>query len=211
MLSLYLSQRSWLHAIPANAKLLVLLAASVLLLPAQNLWILGSSCIGVGSVYLSLGRPGRDRLAGLGRTLGPMLLFLGLFQWLALIVSQGWEVGNVTGLVAASTSLSRLVVLILLADLVTLSTPTQELISALRPVLAPLRLIGLSPQRLSLAMALMLRWVNLLQKDWSSARTAFAARGCYRPKMKITGPVMHRAAQTAQNLSEALAARQSNR
>lgn len=157
--------------------------------------------------FLSLRRAGRQRLAHLMTSLGPMLLALGLFQVLAMAVTHGWGPGFSWGLQAAGTTLARLLALILLADLVTLSTPTQDLVAALRPVLRPLRIFGLSDQRLSLSIGIMLRWVSLLQTEWTRTRTAFATRGCDRPRMRITGPLMHRSAQTAQQMSEALAAR----
>lgn len=207
MLSLYLSQPSWLHRIPAGTKLLSLVFASVLLLPAEQFWILGLAVLTALAAFLSLRRPGRRRLWALFKALGPMLVFLGLFQVVALVVSHGWQTGLSIGLEAAGTTLLRLLALILLADLVTLSTPTQDLVAALGPVLKPLRLLGLSEQRLGLAIGIMLRWVSLLQANWSETRTAFAARGCSRPRMRITGPVMQRSALTAQSLSESLAAR----
>lgn len=207
MLSLYLSQPSWLHRIPAGTKLLSLVFASVLLLPAEQFWILGLAVLTAIAAFLSLRRPGRRRLWALSKALGPMLVLLGLFQVVALVISHGWQTGLFIGLEAAGTTLLRLLALILLADLVTLSTPTQDLVAALGPVLKPLRLLGLSEQRLGLAIGIMLRWVSLLQANWSETRTAFAARGCSRPRMRITGPVMQRSAHTAQSLSESLAAR----
>jgi biotin transport system permease protein len=207
MLSLYLAQPSWLHRVPAGAKLLALLLASLLLLPAKDLWVLGMAVLVALACFLSLRRAGRQRLGHLITSLGPMLIVLGVFQVLAMAVTHGWELGFSLGLQAAGTTLARLLALILLADLVTLSTPTQDLVAALQPILRPLRIFGLSDQRLSLSIGIMLRWVSLLQAEWSRTRTAFAARGCARPRMRITGPLMHRSAQTAQQMSEALAAR----
>jgi biotin transport system permease protein len=210
MLSLYLAQPSWLHRIAAGAKLLVLLLASLLLLPTKDFWVLSMAVLIAVACFLSLRRAGRQRLVHLITSLGPMLLALGLFQVLAMAVTHGWELGLSLGLQAAGTTLARLLALILLADLVTLSTPTQDLVAALQPILRPLRIFGLSDQKLSLSIGIMLRWVSLLQTEWTRTRTAFAARGCDRPRMHITGPLMHRAGQTAQQMSEALAARRSS-
>ena len=100
MLSLYLSQPrpSWLHRIAAGYKLLALAVASVLLLPITQAWPLALA-LGLGMLgHLSLGFAGRRRLLALLKGLLPMLFFLALAQWFALIISLGWPAGIAPGL-----------------------------------------------------------------------------------------------------------------
>ncbi len=208
MLSLYLSHPTWLHRLPASSKLIALVIASVVLLPMQHLGLLtASACIALAA-YASLGRPGLRRLRQLGTTLGPMILVLAALQWISFVINLGIDRGSLSGLEAAAVTVGRLLTLVLLADLVTLSTPTQDLLQALSPVLTPFRRLGLPTEKIRLAIGLMLRWVSLLQAQWTNTKTAFVARGCPRPKTRLIAPVMAGAGRTAQQLAEALAARQ---
>jgi biotin transport system permease protein len=210
MLSLYLSQPSWLHRIPAGYKLVMLAGASVMLLPITRLDLLGAT-LGLGMIgHLSLGPPGRRRLLGLLKGLLPMLFFLGLAQWLAMVLSLGWQAGSWLGLEQAFVTLLRILSLVVLADLVTLSSTTQELLHALRYVLRPLRWLGVSSSALSLAMALVFRWVSLLQAEWLTIREGFLCRGCKRPRLKSAMPLMKRSQLLAQTMGDALAARLNN-
>ena len=210
MLSLYLSQSSWLHRIPAGFKLVMLAGASVMLLPVTRLDLLGAT-LGLGMIgHLSLGPPGRRRLLGLLKGLLPMLFFLGLAQWLAIVLSLGWQTGSWLGLEQAFVTLLRILSLVVLADLVTLSSTTQELLHALRYVLRPLRWLGVSSSALSLAMALVFRWVSLLHAEWQTIREGFLCRGCKRPRLKSAMPLMKRSQLLAQTMGDALAARLNN-
>ena len=210
MLSLYLSQTSWLHRLPAGLKLFALVFASVLLLPTTHLGMLATG-LGLSLLaYLSLGAAGRRRLVSVAKTLGPMVAVLAAMQWLSLILTLGYAQGGVEGLRAATVTVGRLATLILLADLVTLSTPTQALLRAIDPVLRPLQAIGLPAKKIQLAIGLMLRWVSLIQAQWSGTRMAFQARGCLRPRTRLIGPVITGASRSGHRLADALAARQAS-
>ena len=210
MLSLYLSQPSWLHRIPASNKLAMLAGASVMLLPVTRLDLLGAT-LGLGMIgHLSLGPPGRRRLQSLLKGLLPMLFFLALAQWVALIVSQGWPAGIAPGLDQALLTLLRILSLVVLADLVTLSSTTQELLRALRYFLKPLQCLGISVTTLSLAMALVFRWVGLLNAEWQTIREGFICRGCRRPRLKSVTPLLRRSQRLSQTMGDALAARLNN-
>jgi biotin transport system permease protein len=210
MLSLYLSQPSWLHKLPAGVKLLALAASSVALLPLVSLApLLAATALGVAG-HLSLGPAGRRRLLGLIKSLFLMLIFLGLAQWLASVLSLGWEVAFTLAVEQATVTVLRILALVLLANLVTLSSTTQELLHALRFVLVPLRWLGLSTQALSLAMALVFRWVNLLNAEWQAIREGFLCRGCRRPRLKSATPLLRRSQLLSQAMGDALAARLNN-
>lgn len=210
MLSLYLSQPSWLHKLPASVKLLALAASSVALLPLNSLKpLLAVTASGV-AVHLSLGPAGRCRLLGLIRSLLFMLVFLGLAQWIASVLSLGWGMAFTLALEQAAVTVLRILALVLLANLVTLSSTTQELLHALRFGLAPLRWLGLSTQALSLAMALVFRWVNLLNAEWQGIREGFMCRGCRRPRLKSATPLLRRSQLLSQAMGDALAARLNN-
>jgi len=208
MFSLYLAQPTWLHRLAAGWKLTALALISLMVLPVTSLWLLVAALLVAFCGHLSLGAPGIRRLVGLLKTLLPMLLFLATAQWFTFIFTLGFEEGLKPGLEQALVTLVRILIMVMLADLVTLSSTSQELISALRVFLIPLRSIGLSPEKLSLAMALVFRWVSLLQAEWSHIRASFLSRGCTKPRLRSAIPLVRRAQVMSQTMADALEARQ---
>ena len=208
MLSLYLGQVTWLHRIHAGWTLLALASASVVLLPVINLWVLAGATLFAALGHISLGAAGRRRLLMLFKTLLPMLVFLAIAQWLSFVLTLGLEQGNRQGLEQALTTFFRILVMVTLADLITLSSTSQELIHALRFLLTPLRGLGVSAEKLSLAMALVFRWVSLLQIEWESIRASFKARGCKNPRLRSTTPLLRRAQRMTATMADALRARE---
>ena len=159
-----LSKRTWLHFLPAGVKLLFVAMATIIFFWVQNPIVLLVSLGLVLSVYFAAGREAVLRLK-LFRFLLPILIIVGLFQF----ASSGFS--------DALTSVSRLALMILIADLVTMSTPMMEMMDAFLPVLHPLRYIGLDPAQLALAFALVIRFVPVLLDDWMRRREAWRARG----------------------------------
>jgi len=204
MISLYISERTWLHRLPTGFKLLCLAGCSVLLMAQASLvWnsiALLVSCL----LYASIGSLGVRRLLGLARSLWLLLFMLGLAQWVALAM-QGQSLD--TALPSTLRTLAQIVALVVLADLVTTTTRMQDILDALAPLLWPLRIIGLQPKSIGMGVALMIRSVGLLARDWQQTREAFEARGLKRPGLRLIAPVMSRMMRRAQALSEALAAR----
>ncbi len=198
MISLYIAQPSWLHRLPAGLKLLVLLVASLALLPVSNPWALTWGCAVAVGVYASLGRAGVERLIGL-RSILLLVLGLGLFQ--ALVMN--WHV--------AWLSVARLIVMIIIADLVSATTPMQDMMRVIRPCLAPLRLFGLNPDRLSLAVALVIRFIPSLLAQWQAQSAAWRARTNKSAGVRLLVPFMSLTMSRTEKIAEALIARKSSR
>ncbi len=198
MISLYIAQPSWLHRLPAGLKLLVLLVASLALLPVSNPWALTWGCAVAVGVYASLGRAGVERLIGL-RSILLLVLGLGLFQ--ALVMN--WHV--------AWLSVARLIVMIMIADLVSATTPMQDMMRVIRPCLTPLRLFGLNPDRLSLAVALVIRFIPSLLAQWQAQSAAWRARTNKSAGVRLLVPFMSLTMSRTEKIAEALIARKSSR
>lgn len=198
MISLYIAQPSWLHRLPAGLKLLVLLVASLALLPVSNPWALTWGCAVAVGVYASLGRAGVERLIGL-RSILLLVLGLGLFQ--ALVMN--WHV--------AWLSVARLIVMIMIADLVSATTPMQDMMRVVRPCLTPLRLFGLNPDRLSLAVALVIRFIPSLLAQWQAQSAAWRARTNKSAGVRLLVPFMSLTMSRTEKIAEALIARKSSR
>lgn len=198
MISLYIAHQSWLHRLPAGLKLLVLLVASLALLPVSNPWALSAGCALAAGIYVSLGRPGVERLIGL-RSILLLVLGLGLFQGLVM----NWHV--------AWLSVARLIVMIMIADLVSATTPMQDMMRVIRPLLAPFRLLGLNPDRLSLAVALVIRFIPSLLAQWQAQSAAWRARANKRAGVRLLAPFMALTMSRTDKIAEALIARKSSR
>jgi biotin transport system permease protein len=204
MLSLYISSPTWLHRIHAGLKLPTLAVVSVLLLPEDDVGLLGASCLAFTAGFVSLGPPGRRRLWGLTKTAGLLALLIGAFQF-AFSYS---ELGPVDAGRFALVSALRLVSLILLADLVSITTPTAAMLKAIRRFLSPLETMGLSVQRLAVGVGLMIRMASLLRECLALVSQAIQARTRRKAGVKAVTPLIRQLGPLNRQLAEALYARQ---
>ncbi len=204
MLSLYISSPTWFHRVPASFKLLVLALTSVLLLPANDVGLLGASCLAFTAGFVSLGLPGRRRLWGLTKTAGLLALLMGAFQF-AFSYS---DLGLINAGRIALVSALRLLSLILLADLVSVTTPTAAMLNAIRRFLSPLTTMGLSVQRLAVGVGLMVRMAGLLRERLALVSQAIQARTGRRAGVKTVVPLIRQLGPINRQLAEALYARQ---
>ncbi len=191
---LYTPGRSWLHRLPAGAKLGGLLVASLGLFFVPLPVVALTSVPVAAAVYLSTGAPFR-RLVGDLR--GPALLigFVLLFH----VVFGSAEDGV---LIAA-----RFVTLILLAAAVTLTTPVSAMAELVEWLLEPLRPLGVRPEKVGLAIALAIRFVPMIAEDYRHIREAQAARGLGHHPLALVVPLVIRTLKSADELADAIEAR----
>ena len=91
--------------------------------------------------------------------------------------------------------------------MLTLTTPTPVLMDALVHMLRPLRPLGVNPDQVALAVALMIRSIPHLLGTVDDARMAARARGLQRNPARLLTPVVIGAVAYAERSGEALAAR----
>ncbi|WP_108126901.1 energy-coupling factor transporter transmembrane component T family protein [Saccharospirillum mangrovi] len=194
MISLYIAGRSPLHRLPAGIKLTALMAISIALYPIdQPLWLLPVLLLTVVG-YASLGAGGLQRLT-LVKPILPILALILIFQtW-----TQGWAAGLVL--------LQRLLILVLLANLVTLTTSMDAMMAAVMPLLRPLRWVGIAPHRIAFAVALLVRFVPVLMALTASLLDAWRTRGGGRQQWRLAVPLLINAIRMSDHIAEALAAR----
>jgi biotin transport system permease protein len=198
LISLYIAKTTWLHRIPAGMKLFALLVASIAILPIQNPILITIGCGLIALVYLSFGRVGFERLIGLRAIL--LLVFgLGIFQGLLM----NWQI--------AWLSVTRLLLMVMIADLVSATTPMQDIMRVVRPVLLPLQFVGLNPDRLSLAVALVIRYIPLLLAQWQAQSAAWNARSKRRPGLRLIPPFMTLTMNRTDKIADAITARKQRR
>lgn len=194
MISLYLAERSWLHAIPAGWKLLALALISLAAAPFDSLPLMAGLLAATLALYLSLGRAALRQIA-LVRPMWPLFAILLAFH--------AWN-GDVGRGVAV---LARLLAMVLLANAVTMTTRMDAMMDAIEPLLAPLRLIGVPPRRVALAVALMIRLVPLLFALWEALSDSYRARAGRRGGWRLLAPFCIQTLRLSHHTAEALAAR----
>lgn len=204
MLTLFMSKRTWLHGQPAGRKLLVLAIASLgMMMVSSPLLAMGALAL-VVSVYFSLGVPGRARLYESLQALAWLIGFIAGAQLVIAGVRGDWSHAL---LVSVGVSMVKLVALVLLAELVSITTPLQALMNAILPLLMPLHAVGLSPRRLSLAIALIIRLASLQRSNWLQLRQSWAARSKVKPGLRIMPPSFRLGLKHADHMAWALRAR----
>lgn len=195
MISLYLSGQSWMHRLPAAIKLICLLSLSIGILAVESKagLLFALSC--VLAAYLSLGPGGMRRLLSLS-ALMPLILTLGFFQGFVM----GWGIAIISTL--------KILIMIVAADLVTATTPTQAMLSCVERALSPLcRLIRRNPRRISLAVALTIRFIPVLSDQWRAQRNAWRARSKRPPGARLLIPFFSQAFNRTDQIAESLRAR----
>lgn len=195
MIGLYRPGTSILHRLPAGVKLVLLLvaivAAAVLVrMPAQ----VAVAAAVVAALFAVARIPVRVALAQL-RPVFWVLLLIAVFQ--VLITSPARAV-VVCGVLLVSVAL---------AALVTLTTRVSAVLDAVTRGLAPLRRVGVDPERLGLLLALAIRCVPLLAGIVHDVAEARRARGLQWSMTALVTPVLVRALRTADAMGEALVAR----
>jgi len=194
MISSYVSQATWLHRIPAGFKLALIALLSLAVLPLTDWrWL----ALGLGGLILVYASLGREVFRSLG-LLKPLLPFL-----IMIALMQGW----VESWPAAAASVSRILLMVAAANLVTLTTTMQDLMAAVAPAFRPLARVGVNPRAPALAIALLLRFVPVLLEAWSRREEAWRARTARRVPIRLLAPFVGEAMRMADQIAEALEAR----
>ncbi|HET7723186.1 MAG TPA: energy-coupling factor transporter transmembrane protein EcfT [Propionibacteriaceae bacterium] len=131
-------------------------------------------------------------------------LSLGLVVVGALIVVVQALAGRVmTGVVVVE----NLVLALYATRVLTLTTPIPELVDGIAVACRPLRLLRVDPDRVALAVAVMVRSLPHLLGAFDEVRDAATARGIRRNPTAYVAPVVVRAVAYAHATGDALAAR----
>lgn len=194
MISLYRPGRSVLHRAPAGVKLLglALLALAMSLVPGS----LGVSAVWLGTVVAAFGLGG----------FGPVSLVRQLWaaRWIVVLMV-------VTQLVflspeAAVVNTTRVIAVVLLAGLLTMTTRTDDLLAAAQRALRPLRRFGVDPWRVAFLLSLTIALVPVIGDFARRVREAQQARGV---RLGVRGlvPLLVMSLKHADDVSDALTAR----
>ena len=194
MIGLYVPGSSPLHRAPAGLKLAALLVGTTALVLARS-----PLAVAVGAAAVVLAAlVSRVPWTTVGRQVAPLRWFV-----LVLVPFQWWSGGWRAVVVVVGT----LVVTVLGAAVVTLSTRVSALLDVLERVVGPLRRVGVDPERVALLLALTIRAVPVLTATFDQARDARRARGLERSARALLVPLVVRTVRHADQLGEALVAR----
>jgi len=192
--STYQPGTSLLHRSGAGAKLLALLVFSTLLMARRSPVTVAIGLVVVVGLYAVAGF-GVRMLVSQVWPLRWFVLLLVPFQWL----TSGWQM--------TVAVVGTLVVAVVGAALITLTTRVTDLLDVIARVLEPARRIGVDPDRVALLFALTIRAVPVIAATFNEARDARRARGLERSTKALVTPIVVRTIRHADRVGDALAAR----
>jgi len=185
---------SLLHRAGAGVKLLGLLVFSAALVVWRSpVSVLVCLAVLVG-LYAVAGFGART-LASQAWPLRWIVLLLIPFQWW----TAGWQ--------AAVGIVGTLVLAVVGAGLISLTTRVTDLLDVITRLLRPARAVGVDPDRAALLFALTIRAVPVIVGTVHEARDARRARGLERSTRALVTPVVVRTIRHADRVGDALAAR----
>lgn len=195
MISLTSPVETRAHRWPAGLKL------GALCLASTGLFLTGNPAILAGALLLALAlhaAPGarflRVGLRGL-RVALPFVVIL--LVWHAVI-------GDLRGGVVITL---RMVTLIALANLVTMTTPLEDMVDLVHTLTAPLRRLGVPTYPLETAIPLVIRFTPVLVGKAETLALAWRARSRRRPGWRLILPLTLAALDDADHVGESLRAR----
>jgi biotin transport system permease protein len=195
MLTLTSPVETWAHRVPAGAKLALLALATTGLFLTRAPVALGIAALAVAVLYGSAGPRFAATGARLLWPLWPFVLIVGLWHlWIA-------------DLSGGAVILLRMIALVALANFVTMTTRLSDMLSIFQRLATPLARFGLPPQRLALAVALVIRFLPVMLERLTQIGESWRARSWRRPRWRIVVPATLAALDDADRVAEALRAR----
>lgn len=195
MLTLTSTIETPLHRLPAGVKLAALCAATLALFATDSPATLALAAAALASLHLALGLPIATQALRQLCPLWPFLLLLALWHGLTGDAAQGTAIAL------------RLITAVAAANLVTMTTRLTDMLATLDRLATPFTRMGLPTRRLTLAIALTIRFIPVLSDRIEALRSAWSARSPRPPGWRILIPAALAALDEADHVAEALRAR----
>ncbi|MDG4717397.1 MULTISPECIES: energy-coupling factor transporter transmembrane component T family protein [Thalassospira] len=191
---LYIKGNSALHRAQAGAKILAMVAlgTGVFLIPDWP--VVGLVLISVIALY---------RVCGFGwpvlaAQIKPVAWLLAIFFAVQLWLND-WQAGLLV--------ITRIAAIVMFASLVTLTTKTSDMLASLERAMRPLKPVGVNPEKVSLAISMVLRFIPVIATVASEIRDAQRARGLDRSILAMIVPLIIRTLKMADDVADAIEAR----
>lgn len=192
---LYVEGNGLLHRLPAPCKVLALVVAGAALFLVHRLDALALA-FGCGMLLVAASGVAAGALWRHVRGLVAILAVVGA----CTAYFDGWAHG--------AEVLLRVAALVALGLAVTLTTRTSDLIRVCEQALYPLDKLGwVDAGRVALALALTLRFIPEIWRNYQDIREAQAARGLSRNALALTVPLLVRTFKRAEEVADAIDAR----
>lgn len=194
MIQLYVPRDSVVHRLGAGVKLLILaVVALALSLVPQGVWSIAVALIGVSALYVLARLPFRVLAAEIWR-----------LRWLVVVLGGALLV--FLGPIVAWVSTGRVVAIVLLAGLLTLTTRMSDLLEVVRRLLAPGCRFGVDTDAVAMTISLTITMIPVVAGFAEQVREAQRARGAHA-RLHGVVPLMVRTLRHADDVGDALAAR----
>ncbi|GGD17300.1 energy-coupling factor transporter transmembrane component T family protein [Nocardioides daphniae] len=194
LLGTYRPGTTWLHRMPAGAKMLALMALSTVVVVLRGP-VSGAAALAVALGLVAWSGTG---FAATLRSLRPFFVMAAILLAYHLLFGT-WQV--------AVEQVGDLLALVLLATVLTATTPVDELLDTIVRALGPLRRVGVNPEKVALAFSLVLRTIPMLLTIAGETRDAARARGLERNPRTWLTPFVVRTVAHARDTGDALHAR----
>ncbi|OUT99103.1 MAG: hypothetical protein CBC01_01965 [Betaproteobacteria bacterium TMED41] len=207
MISSHLTKKTWLHRTPASIKLSLLSLVTVSATLIKELIFALILLLGCSLVFLSLGRQAHIKLKSLVKNFGVLVFLIGIFQALFIPIN-----------LAILMSI-KMFSLIMLADLISITTPLSELKRIILKFLTPFSFIGVNINKISLTMTLSLRLIHIYIALWKKLDVSLKSRTMHNRKIikksysnnfkikRLVTPFLFNAHELTINMAKALQAR----
>ena len=193
-LALHQPGHSWLHRLGAGSKLIALVVASIVVVAARGYWS-GVLALAVGCALLASSRTAlHPQVPMLRAVLLVVAMLIAYHLW-----RTDWQTAVEQG--------CDLLALVLLATVVTVTTPVEEVVDVITGALEPFRRWGVSPEKVALAFSLVIRSVPLIMGLAEETLDAARARGLERNPRTWLTPLVIRTVSHARHTGDALHAR----
>ncbi|MFT4258909.1 energy-coupling factor transporter transmembrane component T family protein [Microbacterium sp.] len=194
MIQLYVPGDGPLHRLGAGTKLAALtVSALAVSLAPHTPWSIAGVLIAVIVLYAGARLPLRILAGELWR-----------LRWLVVVL--GGALALFAGPAVAWISTGRVVAIVLLAALLTLTTRMSALLGVLRRLIAPLGRFGVDTESAALTIGLTITMIPVVVGFAAQVDEALRARGA-RPGWRAVVPLMVRTLRHADDVGDALAAR----
>lgn len=185
---------TFVHRLPAGLKLFIVFFVSIGLFYFASLSLAIVSLIVVWFLFFLAGFP-----------FFKPVLELKKISWLlvALFIVQYFSVN----FESAALIVIRLSSLLLLATLVTLTTPFSKMMACFEKLFSFMRVFGVNPAKISLGLSLTLRFIAVFSDISQEVREAQKARGLEKSVFAVIMPVLIRSLKVQADVAAAIEAR----
>ena len=191
---LYIDGNSVLHRAQAGPKILAMVALGTGVFMVPDWPVVSLVLASVIALY---------RLSGFGwrviiAQIRPMAWLLAIFFAVQLWLND-WQAGLLV--------ITRVAAIVMFASLITLTTKTSDMLASLERALRPLKPLGVNPEKVSLAISMVLRFIPVIATVASEIRDAQRARGLDRSILAMIVPLIIRTLKMADDVADAIEAR----